>query len=284
MIPPHPSRQSDLTGGIRNGNRNPARNPARWFGGESMGHGTREITNRITSGITTRGRRGTRTRWLLPTREYARGRAQRSPTHGWRNFIRSSLSFLDPMPEAGHRTTVTSICSSLRTARKPSVAPGPRKYASPSGVGVILLTSSCAPRVSSKKKKTSNEPSSIQPLRKGVSSMNRQPSCAGKSTEGRSGAVGARIRPFVVGSQCAQRSGAPRAHLVCCGGVARGWCLARRTTAGTATPLQAVPRPMSVRTRTSSRAAGFTRTGRNHRLLQGATARPLTRSWAWFKG
>ena len=44
-----------------------------------MGHGTREITNRITSGITTRGRRGTRTRWLLPTREYARGRAQRWP-------------------------------------------------------------------------------------------------------------------------------------------------------------------------------------------------------------
>ena len=41
MIPPHPSRQSDLTGGIRNGNRNPARNPARWFGGESMGHGIR---------------------------------------------------------------------------------------------------------------------------------------------------------------------------------------------------------------------------------------------------
>jgi len=52
-----------------------------------------------------------------------------------------------------------------------------------------------------------------------------------------------RMRLFVVGSQCAERSGAPRAHLACCGGVAWGWCLARRTTAGTATPLRTVPWP-----------------------------------------
>jgi len=51
----------------------------------------------------------------------------------------------------------------------------------------------------------------------------------------------ARIRLFVVGSQGAERSGAPRAHLACCGGAAWGWCLARRTTAGTATPLRAGP-------------------------------------------
>ena len=49
------------------------------------------------------------------------------------------------------------------------------------------------------------------------------------------------MRLFVVGSQCAERSGAPRAHLACCGGAAWGWCLARRTTAGTATPLRTVP-------------------------------------------
>jgi len=51
------------------------------------------------------------------------------------------------------------------------------------------------------------------------------------------------MRLFVVGSQGAERSGAPRAHPACHGGAARGWCLARRTTAGTATPLRAAPRP-----------------------------------------
>jgi len=59
--------------------------------------------------------------------------------------------------------------------------------------------------------------------------------------------MGARLRLFVVGSQCAERSGAPRAHPACYDGAARGWCLARRTTAGTATPLRAAPFPMPVR-------------------------------------
>jgi len=67
----------------------------------------------------------------------------------------------------------------------------------------------------------------------------------------------ARMQLFVVGSQCTERSGAPRAHLACRGGAARGWCLARRTTAGTATPLRAAAFPMSARSGASSRAGGF---------------------------
>jgi len=53
----------------------------------------------------------------------------------------------------------------------------------------------------------------------------------------------ARMHLFVVGSQCAERSGAPRAHPARCGGLAWGWCLARWTAAGTATPLRTVPGP-----------------------------------------
>jgi len=76
--------------------------------------------------------------------------------------------------------------------------------------------------------------------------------------------MGARMRLFVVGSQCAERSGAPRAHLAChgevsersrarCGGTAWGWCLARRTAAG------------DYDTTTNGTMAGFTRTGPRRR-------------------